>query len=54
LEHVDGAQLGDRASERIDTRRERAGQRLRELPGSEGIDGVVSPLKTEPVESKIG
>ncbi len=45
LKFVDRAQLGDGASQRIDAGRERAGQRLRVLPGGEGIDGVVSALK---------
>ena len=45
LEFVDGAELCDGAPERIDTGRIGAGQRLRELPGGKGIDGVISALK---------
>ena len=45
LEFVDGAELGDGASQRIDTGREGAGQGTGELPGSEGIDSVKSALK---------
>jgi len=45
LKFVDGAELGDGASERIDAGRERTGQRWRVLPGGEGIDGVVPALK---------
>ena len=56
LEFVDGAELRDGASERIDARREWAGQRLGVLPGGEGIDGVVAVLKDRAggIEDGIG
>jgi hypothetical protein len=54
LEFVDGPELRDGAAERIDAGREGAGQRLGELPGGEGVDGVVAALKDGAVESKMG
>ena len=45
LEFVDGSELRDGPSERIDARRKWAGQRLGELPGREGIDGIVAALE---------
>ena len=56
LEFIDGAELGDRASERIDAGRQGAGERAGELPGGEGIDRVVAALKdrTGGIEDGIG
>lgn len=45
LEFIDFAELGDGAAEWIDAGREWARQRLRVLPGGEGIDGVEAVLK---------
>ena len=45
LEFVDGAELRDGAAERVDARREGARQRAGELPGGEGIDGVIAALE---------
>src|SRR5579864_5779181 len=42
LEFVDGAELRDRASQRIDAGRPRAIERSAERPGCEGIDSVVT------------
>lgn len=56
MEFVDGAELRDGASQRIDARGKRAGGRLRVLPGGEGIDGVVTVLKNRAsgIEDGIG
>src|SRR6202044_3333846 len=55
LEFVDRAELGDGASEGIDTGRKRTGERLSVLPGGEGIDGVVTVLEdgTGGIEERV-
>ena len=45
LEFVDGAELRDGATKRIDAGWKWTGQRSRVLPGGKGIDGVVAILK---------
>ena len=56
LEFVDGAELRDGTSERIDAGREGAGQGARELPGGKGVHGVVSAIEDGAggVEDRIG
>ena len=54
LELVNGAELRDGPAQRIDARREGAGEGLGELPGRERVDCVDIRRWLEPVESKMG
>ena len=54
MEFVNRSELGDRASQRVDAGRERTIERAAKLPGRKGRDVVVTAVKMEPVESKMG